>query len=56
MDISNDVAKAKADLAEAKADVSALEAFWAQHKVAAIAVAVAILFIGFAIGRVSAHL
>lgn len=56
MDISDDVSKAKADLADAKVQLTALEAFWAAHKAAAIAVAVAILFAGFTLGRLSAHL
>jgi hypothetical protein len=66
MDISDDVAKAKkiegeaaADLSSARAavvgELSGIEKIWQASKPVAIALVLIGLFIGFAIGRFSAH-
>ena len=60
MDISEDVAKAKAVTAavagDAKAEAAGLKKIWADSKAAVITIAIVFLFIGFALGRASAHL
>lgn len=55
MDTAEEIAKAKEAEAAIVADATGLKKIWLASKPAVITVAVVFLFIGFALGRASAH-